>query len=393
MGKESVSGDAHSRRDWVIFVIEFVQDRPSQVRFQRLVALTDEFNVIVVTSKKLPGLLDRLVNSVIIADSRTDVWSITNKTSKYLQDEGKKFYIHTQYSPIQSIAGFLCKRQFGCKWVYDLWDHPSLTYSSRKGPARWVRQFIDMAVRRWMLDKADAWIIAMHPAILGYMPPAPTSCRIIFTQPGFITEKQEHVVGGKRGLERGELIRIAYAGPITRRRLDSLVSWVGGYSGPAVDLQIIGILHEKGPDGVLAAIEQACLNNSNISFKYHGELPHPKTVEILRTSDIGICPLDTTVLNYKFAFAIKIIEQMQLGLIVVANEAHGVRAYVKDGENGILAANETNGMRKALNRAINICANPSKKDKMSKAAIESVKDDTWPIKNKQLLGMIKAALK
>lgn len=394
MDKEVVSGDAYSsRRDWVIFVVEFVLDRPSQVRFQRLVALTGEFNVIVVTSEKLPVSLDRLVNRVIIAHSRSDVWSITIKASKYLHDEGKKFYVHTQYSPIQAIAGFLCKRRFDSKWIHDLWDHPSLTYSSRKGPARWVRQFIEVGVRRWMLDKADAWVIAMHPAILGYMPPAPTTCRIIFTQPGFITEKQEYVVGGKRSRERGELIRIAYAGPITRRRLNSLVSWADGYFGPPVELQIIGIMHETEPSGVLATIENAALNNPNVSFKYHGELPHPKTMKILRTSDIGVCPLDTNVLNYRFAFAIKIVEQMQLGLIVVANDAHGVRAYIKDGENGILVSNEANGMREGLNRAINICANPTRKDEMSKAAIESVKDDTWSTKNKHLLGMIKAVLK
>ena len=392
MDKGEAHSNEHSRRDWVIFVVHVVKDRPNRNGYQRLVALAAEFNVVVVTSIALPSALDRKVKRVLIANGRKEVWSMALKTAKDLQEEGENIYVHTQYSSIQAIAGFICKLRLGCKWIYDLWDHPSLTYSSRRGPGRWARQLIEVVVRRWVLVKADAWIIAMHPAILGYMPPAPSACKLIFIQPGISTQEQRGADSNERSPERDESVRIVYAGPITGQRLNSLRKWVRDYSGPSVDLEFMGAINQGEGNGVLNAIEQSCVRNSSISFKYHGETSHKKTLKILRRSDIGICPLDTSVLNYRFAFPIKIVEQMHLGLIVVATESHGVRAYIRDGVNGVLISSETDGTRKAFDRAISIAADATKKGEMTKAAIETVQYDTWPLMNKRLIELIKGVV-
>ena len=56
-----------NKLDWVVLVINKVNDRPNQVRYQRIVALAKEFNVVVVTNSELPQVLGELVHSVYLA--------------------------------------------------------------------------------------------------------------------------------------------------------------------------------------------------------------------------------------------------------------------------------------------------------------------------------------
>lgn len=388
MGIYEVINDAHSGRDWVIFVVHIVKDRPSRNSYQRLLALGSEFNVLVITSAALPPMIDREVQGVFVASGHREVWSMALKAGQGLKSEGKKFYIHTQYSTVQALAGYICKRKLGCKWIYDLWDHPSLNYSMRRGLGRWARQLIEGVVTRYVLIKADAWVIAMHPAVLGHMPPAPSTCRLIFTQPGILAQEKSATDLKERDLKVRESVRILYVGPIAQQRLKVISTWVRDYSGAKIDLQFVGPLARGGKE-VLDEIAQFCAENYRMSYKYHGEIAHTKVLEIIERSDIGICPLDTSVLNYRFAYPIKVVEQMHLGLIVVATETHGVRAYVRDGLNGVLIQSQSDGVRKAFDRAIGMVTDATQADRVTEAAAEIVQHDTWPNKNKRLVGLIK----
>lgn len=388
---ESRDPDAQCR-GWVIFVVNKVPDRPNQVRYQRFVALAQGFNLIVVTNADLPQALKDLAQEVYLVNKMFSTWSMVIRIAKRLKQEGNTVYVHTQYSPNPAIAGYLCKQRVGCKWIYDLWDHPSLGYMSMKGPSRWVRQFIWTIVRHWMLDKADAWIIAMHPAILGYMPPAPVSCQLIFSQPGCHTDPDMESDDEKQDSNSEDAIKIVYAGMVALQRgLSSIMQWALRHHGALVELHLIGPCLDSA-ENMLGEFERKCEKNPDLSLKIHGELPHPQAMKIIRASHIGLCPLDISVLNYRFAFPVKVVEQMHLGLIVVATQTHGTGAFIEDGINGILAENRKDGLGKALDRAIRVCKDSETQKSMCNAAMETVRDHRWSIVNKRLVERLKTVL-
>ena len=391
MDEAQAAIEENPRRGWVIFVVQYVRDRPSQVRFQRVVALASEFNVVVVTNSALPKKLEKLIHSVVIARSWRDIWIETINVGKKLKSNGQRFYVHTQYSPIHAMAGYLCKLQLGSKWIYDLWDHPSLTYRERRGFSRWLRAAIELGIRRWVLPKADAWVVAMHPGVLECMPLPLGTCRKIFTAPGVLSSNfdSRHQEFGPK--TEATQVHISYAGPVISDRLHPILDWIKGYAGPPVLLRLIGAQHGDR-SGIVDIIERSCSINERISVEYLGELPLSETIAHLRDSAIGICPLDTSILNYRYAFPIKVIEQMSLGLIVVATESDGVCAYLKDGVNGIIIRDGTAGTSSAMDRAIQIAVDHKLKDEMTKSAVSTVRGDTWYEKNKCLIKQINAVI-
>jgi len=283
----------------------------------------------------------------------------------------------------------------GCKWVYDLWDHPTLGYASLKGPARWVRRFIWFAFKRWVLNRADAWIIAMHPAILGHLPPAPVSCHLIFNQPGYIPEHGDKVGVESADRESGgnDIIRIVYAGPVSPRRgLRSIMQWAAGYRGATVELNIIGPCIGTESKRLMDEFKKRCGENRDLSLRVWGELTHSHAMGIILQSHIGLCPLDISILNYRFAYPIKVVEQMGLGLIVVATGTHGTRTFIDDGKNGVLAEGEGGAMSRALDRAVCICRNKDVAETMRDMAKKTLREQSWEILNSKLVKQLKVAL-
>ncbi len=372
-------------KDWAILVALTVPNRANQVRYQRIVALAEAFNLIVITSSPLPEKLQDMVVETHIITNNFDAWRKTRDNVRQLLANDKKVYVHTQYVPITALTGYLSKRKFGCKWVYDLWDHPSLIVQSQRGPKKWGHSLLTAIVKRWVLPKADAWIIAMHPAVMGILPAAPVSCQLIFIRAGYtrIQTANDNAANAKKLAKRP--LRMVYAGPImVQRGMGQIIRWAAAYNGREVELNIIGSLETSESKAIAERFELSCKGNPHIILRLHGELSHDETQRIIGLSDIGLCPLDTAVLNYRFAFPIKVIEQMREGLIVVATKTHGTKALIKDGENGILAVNSADGMALGLDRAIGVCCTPQTHQEMRTAAIMAQEGCDWGTVNRQL---------
>ncbi|GAB6194396.1 hypothetical protein JCM39068_41490 [Desulfocastanea catecholica] len=380
-------------KEWVIFVINHLKDRKSRNSYQRIVALSQKYRVVVVTNNQLPQDLEVLVSRVCVELKKSQMVLTAVNIARQLIREDKKVYVHTEYSPNSALVGYLCKKRTGCKWVYDLYDHPSVGWIGLKGPSLWFRQTFWWFFSIWILAKADAWIIAMHPAILGCFPPAPVNCQIIFIRAGYINVSNN--IGSISEKNRSSnVVKIAYAGPIMRQRgLYLLKEWAESYDGSFVELHLIGPCVGASSVILLNELSLSCDKKANISLKVWGELPHSKTLEILKDANIGICPLDTTVLNYKYAFPVKVIEYMSLGLIVVATESHGTRELIVDGENGITARDGCDGFNKALNKAIAVYKNHAISELMRKACRKTVAEHSWHNVNKNLLYSIKRVLR
>ncbi len=361
---------------WVIFVTTSVLDRRNQVRYQRVIALSKMFNVIIVTTSQLPQALKDFVYEIhTVADSKKLLTKAANVV-KQLSHEEKNFYVHTQYAPIPLVIGYLCKKLYGCRWVYDLWDHPSLSWSMKRGLYRRIKQISYTALLRPMLRKSDAWIIAMHPDILSHFPAAPVSCRLIWARPGYVKAAVSGPeIGNTKSMELA--INVVYAGTINYQRgLELICNWARKYKGPSIRLHMIGKC-DSAARASLQKFQVDIAEKSNVCLKIWGEMLHEKALDVMRAADIGLCPLDPNVLNYRYAYPVKIVEYMALGLIAVATEGHGVKAIVRDGVNGFIAPYEFEGFAAAIDRAIDVVKKPEIKNKMLNAMQDVVDVHDW----------------
>ena len=381
--KENNSALVASGKWNVIFIVNSVPEKNGQVRYQRILGLVNSFNVFVVTRAPLPAELSDLVEEVRVARSRRQMLREAIALAKSFSAQNRKFYVHTQYLPFTAIVGFCCQQTTGCKWVYDLWDHPSLKWAHIRGPMRWWRKGIWSIFRSLLLPRSDAWIIAMHPGILGHLPGAPVSCRLIFSNPGYIPEED-----GDRNFpaagQNGE-IGIVYAGLIkSNRGLDLMAEWAGAYTGSQqVKLHLIGRC-SKETKLLLDDLVENSKDRANISIQIHGEIPHADVLKILRHSHIGLCPINPEVLNYQYAYPVKIIEYLGCGLIVVATRAHGICSMVGENEAGYTFNYNLESFSMAMDKALTVCLDEKSGDKKLPDSNQLLESYQWPLVNERL---------
>jgi len=367
----------------VIFVVNSVPDKNGQVRYQRILGLARAFHLHVVTRRPLPVELVDLVTEVRVARSRRQMLHQAVSLSKSLAAEGRKFYIHTQYLPFTGFIGFLCQKTTGCKWVYDLWDHPSLKWAHIRGPMRWWRKSIWFVFRRLLLPRSDAWIIAMHPGILGHLTAAPVSCRLIFSNPGYIPEGNGDTAL-RTSSETSEL-GIVYAGLIkSNRGLDLMTEWALNYTGSQkVKLHLIG-RHSESTGRVLEKLVEVFRDKANLSLQVHGEIPHAEVLKIVGQSHIGLCPINPEVLNYQYAYPVKIIEYLGSNLIVVATRAHGICSMLSEHETGFTFNYNLESFSLAMEKAMKACLDERSENRTLPGSKQMIESYQWCQVNERL---------
>lgn len=384
MKQEDQPAGSGNRR-WAVLIINRVLDRPNQVRYQRIVALAAEFNLIVITKTPLPKVLEAMVSEVRIERSNRGVLSRALAECRRLKAAGVPYYVHTQYAAVPLLAGYACKTLHQCRWVYDLWDHPSLGWIESTGPVRWARQMFWSGALRRLVVHADAWIIAMHPGILGYMPPAPVSCRLVFMRPGYDGAVGKSAVYESNARPRG-VAKVVYVGSVTRHRgLDLMVDWVENYQGEPVELHIAGPCGGQDSMALMEKLQRSDGKDRRVSVRILGEIGSEEVDRLLGDADIALSPVDVQVVNYRYAYPVKVIQYMSHGLIVVATESHGTRAVIDDGCNGFLSAYEPHGFRRAMARALAASANPGKRAAIRDAARKTAQENQWITMNLQLV--------
>ena len=382
-----------NEKPWCIFVVGRVLDRPNQVRYQRIIALHKCFKVAVVTTCALPRHLQDYVDKVVIVPAGFHTWKNVIKIGKWLHHKGQTFFVHTQYSPKSLAAGYIAKRIFACKWVYDLWDHPSLTWEYLNGKAKWIRKSTWEVFGKRLILKADVWIVAMHPGILNHLPKGKLEPRLIYTSAGWSsyipelgrTEKGESVIKPP--------VPIVYVGAVSvQRGLAEIEKWQRIYIGPEAELHIVGKPTDSKTDEILNSMISNSKRNPHCSVHIHGELRAEDAQKIIRRSKIGIFSVEGSVTNYKYAYPIKILEYLHYGLIVVSSETLGVAEFVADGVNGLLYDGRNRDLSDALRQAVDICLDLEIYRSFRETAIRSVKDRQWEVINRRLASELLAML-
>jgi len=370
-----------------LLVIGLVEDAPNQIRYQRVVALAKRFTLHVVTTAPLPLSLDKLVARVHVVAAHESLWMRAIRVAKHNQNN-TPVIVHTVYAPRAILAGFFCKFWLNCRWVYDIYDHPSLTWSGETSVRRILKILVWHVGIANLIRSADVWVIGMHPGILSYLPRPRSTVRLVVTDgPGVIFEPVRELQ-----IEADpDMLSLCYAGPITMRRgLRLIYAWAESYEGPPVTLHLMGF------EDSFATAYLDTLTSQNIARNLHiirhGWTDHRKVSEIMKISDIGICPVDPDIINYRFAYPIKIVEYMSRGIVPVATDGYGVRSFIHHGKNGFVSKYSARNFADALNAAISVWQDKDKFREMKMNALNRVQFHDQDTLNRRLIDFLDAAL-
>lgn len=369
----------------VILVIGKVNDAPNQIGFQRIAALADQGNLHVVTTAPLPETLKAVVSGEHPVPGTLSMWKKSLELVRRFSNESD-VVVHTVWGPRPLVAGYICKLRARAYWVYDLYDHPSLTWR-RAGPlAKFLKRAVWGLLSR-LVRKADVWVIGMHPGILSHMPTPNPACELVLTGPG--TSLGADRVGS--GSRTGETeIGICYAGPVnTERGIGIIAGWARQYEGPPACLHLMGRSDSESSRLIDEAAEEAKLRGLRI-VRY-GWVPHSRVVETMHACDIGLCLLDPDVLNYRFAYPVKIVEYMAHGLIPVASAGHGVKSLVRHGENGFISSYTIDGFARTMKSALAVAMDSDARRKYIENGTKDIDRHNWQTVNKQLIADLDVA--
>lgn len=356
-----------------IYVVRKISGASGRNSYVRVRELSERFELSIVTLNEIPVALECFVKEICVVPSLRRLYEVSLEQAKGKMDDGEVVFVHTQYESLIALAGFFCKVRLGCRWIYDLWDHPSLNWQLKrglKGSFKWI--FWNLFFRN-ALKRADGWVIGMHPAVLSTLPEAPLTCKLIIRQPSLDVRIFGHT---DKNESRARIVRIIYVGPIKKRRgIELIAQWAGCYRGDMVHFDLIGASDSES-EAALAALRATVGKNENIQFRYWGELPHQSVLELMQKSDIGICALDDMIQNYRYAYPIKIAEYQGCGLAVAATRGHGVSEMVRNGVTGVVTAYHQDSFSKGLTKLVQLCSDYQSRHCMRDAAL-CVARDYW----------------
>jgi glycosyltransferase involved in cell wall biosynthesis len=305
------------------------------------------------------------------------LWNLKNKKNYTI--------VYTQYNLWSIVLGYIAKKYLGYIWVFDLWDHPTLEFHDQSRLYNRIKKYLYYNYIQHALTTADAWVISMQRGIMQHLPPPPVGDRVFYITNGSlplstdidpVSDKSEPV------------LKICYAGFVIMERgisivLDALKQMPENIS---VELSAMGISNNK----TINAINRHNANHLK-KFRYIGEYNHKDTIRRISMCDIGICILEKNVLNYEYAYPIKVFEYMTLGKIVIATRTEAMSEIIQDGVNGFLIDNTPESLINVLQH-IKELHEADKLDNIRQSAMETSEQYRWGIINKNLITWLNTLL-
>lgn len=339
----SSSGLSNSHK--VVFVCATINDNVNSTRFQRAKLLSSQFQASLLFRNSIPEEIARSCVATYQVRRGLFGFIVAMCLLGYLRLFKGYKTIHTQYSLYAVIWGFVAQKIFGYRWIYDLWDHPSLADSIKK--RNWDISIMK-AVLNVMLPSADVWIVGMSEGILQYLPQPQSSTKIIKSSNGVSSSTFEvpDKVGSLMGEER-RVQKICYFGWVTLERgLDLILKSIKlekNFINWGVDL-----FGRSNPEAIEAIKAHNRLHD--VKVRYSGALSHLEALKEMIECDVCLCLLDDSVINYKYSYPIKLFEYLAMGKIVVATHTEGISEIIVDGKNGFLVSNNPDSVQEAFQR-------------------------------------------
>ena len=369
----------------VIFVCVSIDDNVNSTRFQRAKLLSSHFQTAILYRNHIPQEIAHGCVATYKVSRGLSGFIVAMYLLGYLRISKGFRTIHTQYSLYAVIWGFFAQKLFGYQWIYDLWDHPSLAVSKKK---RNRDTFVMNTVLNVMLPSADAWIVGMSEGIMQFLPRPRSRTKIIKSSNG--VSSTIFTVSGEEdcfpGAERSAQQRVCYFGWVTLERglallLNSLQS---GENRMISGVNLFGWTNQEA----LAAIN-AHNARHDVKARYVGVLSHREALRKMTACDVCLCLLDDSVINYRYAYPIKLFEYLAMGKIVVATRTEGICEIISDGKNGFLVANNAESLQDAFVR-IERARLDGSLARIKEEARRTAHQYSWEKVNKKLLEGLRA---
>ena len=248
-----------------------------------------------------------------------------------------------------------------------------------------IKEFFYENLFKKMLTHVDIILVFMQKEIINTFQPFSNYTKIIFLTNGCNFDEISSIQDTNKNIQIKNFINVCYSGAINMRR------------GLPLIINYLKYRLHKVPINVklFGRITPRALRNINtynaegdIKIEYLGEISFKKSIKMIAESDICLCLLDQNVLNYQYAYAIKIFEYLSLGKIVIATKTHASSEIIKNGINGFLIQNTVEDLDEII---FNIYQNYSTVDlqKISEHAKISSLEYDWNKINQKLANELK----
>ncbi len=353
----------------------------NSTQYQRALLLSQCYELTIVTDGDVPRALEQRAEASFRISSG---WSYVASAVRLLRKLSKQGY-HVVYSsnqPRAIISSYLATLFFSFCWIVDLWDDPMLAFRNmRKGSlfTKLYRRFL-----RHSLPRADAWILGLHEDIMADLPPIREGFKILKITNGTVVShmKREDERNGETGLHSGGPLRVGYAGWVTLQRgIDLVLELLKSMKDE--DVQFLFKAWGPGEDDALGAIEKHNAQSKH-KLQYLGKISHEKSLNEVAKSDVCLCILDPSVVNFRYSYPIKLFEYMAAGKVVIASDTPAIREVIEDGTCGFLIDNSVDSLREALKNVALMNENGEIKA-MEEAARVRVRAFDWKDINKRIV--------
>lgn len=365
-----------------------VKNVSNATQYQRALVLSKHFDLAIVTDGEIPR---EIVEKAAICYRVRSGWSFIFSSIRVLRTLSREGYqvLYSSNQPRAIIAAYMAVPRFQRRWIVDLWDDPMLAFRNmRKGLlfTALYRKFLEHS-----LPRANAWVLGLHEDMLGELPPRGEDLNVLKITNGTVLalnngEEKPNVESGAPG--SGPL-RVGYAGWVTLQRGLSLV------------LALLRSLKDETPGfqftawgpGENDALEAVEAHNAQNKHKLHylGKVSHEKSLSNVAESDVCLCLLDPSVVNFRYSYPIKLFEYMAAGKVVIATDTPAIRDVIEDGTSGILIDNSVDSLREALETVASMKA-CGKITAMEEAARNRVKAFEWEGINERIVQFLSSEL-
>ena len=389
----AASSQTNNSMPKLIFICDFI--KPGNVNvpeYQRAKLLTHHFRTTIVYRWDIPDSIRGECEEVYRVRGR--ILAVLHGFLLVLYLRVVKGYeiVYTGPNIFAIMWGSLAKSFLGCRWILDLWDHPSLELASAHPFSALAKKPLYKTFLQRKPADADAWIIGMHMGVLDFMPESYPRSRIVHVTNGIDLSTIESMRGYDTEVREGrkdQVLNVCYAGPITEWR--GMRVLLEGLESLGTEYRIRVELFGERDDEILQAIE----NHNRVSphkIRYHGYLPHKEALAKLAESDVCLCILDTSVVSFEYAYAVKIFEYLALGKVIVATRTTASSEIIRDGDNGFLISFSAEGLRMVFERIIKM---KERGDlvRVERAARESAKLYRWEDINDRIVLHLDTVLK
>lgn|GEM_PF-2861835 len=327
-----------------------IKNVANAVQYQRILTLSKNYSTAIVTDGLIPPRIASVSNRYHTVRRG---WRFIPSAVRVVGSLWKDGFhvIYTSNQPRAIIVVFLARLLNPFMWIADIWDDPMLAFRDmRKGRMKTMlfRKFL-----KSVLPQADAWILGLHEGILAELPLRLNETHLLRVTNGVCLDLVvPDDIGDDVGRPLKGSLRVGYSGWVTLKRGIALLIACLERDGAFTDRIEVHVWGPAEEDAEVAInLHNRCFDQK---IYYHGHVSHNESLRLLNSCDVGLCILDQSVTNFRYAYPIKLFEYMATGKVVIASDTPAIGEIIRNGQTGFLIRNTVESMCDCLEKTISL---------------------------------------